>query len=43
MGERLECKMGELGILQRGKSRYRSKNAFHLYSGKCPFIQTGAK
>lgn len=36
-----ECKLGDLGLLQRGRSRHRPRYAFHLYGGKYPFIQTG--
>jgi len=36
-----ECKLGDLGILQRGRSRHRPRYAYHLYGGKYPFIQTG--
>jgi type I restriction enzyme S subunit len=36
-----ECKLDEVGILQRGRSRHRPRYAFHLYGGKYPFIQTG--
>ncbi len=36
-----EYKLGEVGLLQRGRSRHRPRYAFHLYGGKYPFIQTG--
>jgi len=36
-----ECKLEDIGVLQRGRSRYRPRYAFHLYGGKYPFIQTG--
>ena len=36
-----ERKLGDLGLLQRGRSRHRPRYAFHLYDGKYPFIQTG--
>ncbi|MGE0051316.1 MAG: restriction endonuclease subunit S [Arcobacter sp.] len=36
-----ECRLSELGTLQRGRSRHRPRYAFHLYGGKYPFIQTG--
>ena len=36
-----ECKLEDLGLLQRGRSRHRPRYAFHLYGGKYPFIQTG--
>lgn len=36
-----ECKLGDLGTLQRGRSRHRPRYAFHLYGGEYPFIQTG--
>jgi type I restriction enzyme S subunit len=41
MGEWKECKLEDLGLLQRGRSRHRPRYAFHLYGGKYPFIQTG--
>jgi len=34
-------KLGELGSLARGKSKYRPRDATFLYGGKYPFIQTG--
>ena len=34
-------KLEELGTLGRGKSKYRPRDASHLYGGKYPFIQTG--
>ncbi len=34
-------KLGELGILARGKSKHRPRDASFLYGGKYPFIQTG--
>ena len=36
-----EFKLGDLGTLQRGRSRHRPRYAFHLYGGEYPFIQTG--
>lgn len=36
-----EYKLGEVGKLQRGKSKHRPRYAFHLYGGNYPFIQTG--
>ncbi len=33
--------LGELGELNRGRSRHRPRNAPHLYGGVYPFIQTG--
>ena len=33
--------MPQLGVLDRGRSRHRPRNAKHLYGGKYPFIQTG--
>ena len=36
-----EVKLGEVGLLQRGRSRHRPRYAFHLYGGQYPFIQTG--
>lgn len=41
MSEWKEYKIGDLVFLQRGRSRYRPRYAFHLYGGKYPFIQTG--
>lgn len=41
MGEWRECRLEEIGTLQRGRSRHRPRYAFHLYGGKYPFIQTG--
>lgn len=35
------CKMGNLGTLDRGRSKHRPRNAPHLYGGSYPFIQTG--
>ena len=37
----LSTPLGELGILDRGRSRHRPRYAHHLYGGKYPFIQTG--
>ena len=36
-----ECKLGEIGTLQRGRSRHRPRYAYHLFGGNYPFIQTG--
>src|SRR6476646_2180193 len=33
--------LGELGALDRGRSKHRPRNARHLYGGPYPFIQTG--
>ncbi|MEA2633855.1 MAG: type restriction enzyme subunit [Chloroflexota bacterium] len=33
--------LGDLGTLDRGRSRHRPRNAPHLYGGPYPFIQTG--
>jgi type I restriction enzyme S subunit len=41
MTEWQTCKLDELGVLERGRSRHRPRYAFHLYGGKYPFIQTG--
>lgn len=41
LGDWRECKLDELGTLQRGRSRHRPRYAFHLYGGNYPFIQTG--
>jgi type I restriction enzyme S subunit len=35
------CKLDELGIVGRGKSRHRPRNAEFLYGGPYPFFQTG--
>lgn len=32
----------QLGLLDRGRSRHRPRNAPHLYGGPYPFVQTGA-
>jgi len=34
-------RLGELGEVNRGRSRHRPRNAIHLYGGPYPFIQTG--
>jgi type I restriction enzyme, S subunit len=34
-------KLGEIGKLDRGRSRHRPRHAPHLYGGKYPFVQTG--
>lgn len=34
-------KFGEVGVLDRGKSRHRPRDAAELYGGPYPFIQTG--
>jgi type I restriction enzyme S subunit len=39
-GRRL-VKLGELGEVNRGRSRHRPRYAEHLYGGPYPFIQTG--
>ncbi|MDR2207817.1 MAG: restriction endonuclease subunit S [Azoarcus sp.] len=36
-----EVRLGELGEVNRGRSRHRPRNAPHLYGGEYPFIQTG--
>lgn len=41
MSEWKKYKLGDLGLLQRGRSRHRPRYAFHLYGGDYPFIQTG--
>ena len=33
--------LGDLGVLDRGKSRHRPRYAEHLYGGPYPFVQTG--
>ncbi|MDT8320997.1 MAG: restriction endonuclease subunit S [Xanthomonadales bacterium] len=40
-GEWKEVRLGELGEVNRGRSRHRPRNAPHLYGGEYPFIQTG--
>ena len=40
-GEWREVTLGELGIVERGRSRHRPRNAPELYGGPYPFIQTG--
>lgn len=40
MSEWIEKSLNELGILARGKSRHRPRNAGFLYGGTYPFIQT---
>jgi type I restriction enzyme S subunit len=34
-------RLSDIGILARGKSKHRPRDAAHLYGGKHPFIQTG--
>ena len=34
-------KLSSLGTLDRGRSRYRPRNAPHLFGGRHPFVQTG--
>ena len=41
MGEWREVRLGDLGEVNRGRSRHRPRNAAHLYGGPYPFIQTG--
>lgn len=41
MSEWKEVTLNEIGLLARGKSKYRPRYAFHLYGGPYPFIQTG--
>ncbi len=36
-----EVKLGELGEVNRGRSRHRPRNAPKLYGGPYPFVQTG--
>ena len=36
-----EVKLGELGEVNRGRSRHRPRNAPELYGGPYPFVQTG--
>lgn len=35
------CRFGELGVLERGRSKHRPRNDPQLFGGKYPFIQTG--
>lgn len=35
------CMLGNLGSLDRGRSRHRPRNAPELYGGEYPFVQTG--
>lgn len=41
MGEWRRVKLGELGEVNRGRSRHRPRDAIELYGGPYPFIQTG--
>jgi type I restriction enzyme S subunit len=41
MTEWREVTLGDLGEVNRGRSRHRPRNAPHLYGGSYPFIQTG--
>ena len=41
MGEWRRVKLGDLGEVNRGRSRHRPRDAAHLYGGPYPFIQTG--
>ncbi|PWR18402.1 restriction endonuclease subunit S [Zavarzinia aquatilis] len=41
MAEWRTAKLGELGEVNRGRSRHRPRDAAHLYGGAYPFIQTG--
>ncbi|MHB8210362.1 MAG: restriction endonuclease subunit S [Acidithiobacillus sp.] len=40
-GEWREVRLGQLGEVNRGRSRHRPRDASHLYGGTYPFIQTG--
>ena len=40
-GEWREATLGELGEVDRGRSRHRPRNAPKLYGGPYPFVQTG--
>ena len=40
-GEWREARLGQLGEVNRGRSRHRPRDAAHLYGGAYPFIQTG--
>lgn len=35
------CRLDDLGVISRGRSQHRPRNAPHLYGGTMPFIQTG--
>ncbi len=37
----IKCNLSKYGLLARGKSAHRPRNAKFLYGGKYPFIQTG--
>lgn len=41
MSEWRDVRLGELGEVNRGRSRHRPRDAAHLYGGPYPFIQTG--
>lgn len=36
-----EKRLDELGLVKRGKSKHRPRDAAHLYGGPYPFVQTG--
>ena len=37
----MEYRLDELGLVKRGRSKHRPRNAPELYGGKYPFVQTG--
>jgi type I restriction enzyme, S subunit len=41
MSEWRKVRLGDLGEVNRGRSRHRPRDAAHLYGGPYPFIQTG--
>jgi type I restriction enzyme S subunit len=41
MSEWQSVRLGDLGEVNRGRSRHRPRDATHLYGGPYPFIQTG--
>jgi type I restriction enzyme, S subunit len=41
MSEWQSVRLGDLGEVNRGRSRHRPRDAAHLYGGPYPFIQTG--
>ena len=36
-----EKRLDDLGLVARGRSRHRPRDAAHLYDGPYPFVQTG--
>ena len=37
----MEYRLDELGLVKRGRSKHRPRNAPELYDGDYPFVQTG--